>query len=115
MIGNVHFKKGVTVAFPIWAIHHDPEFFPEPDDFKPERFLSQEGTTIQPFAYIPFGEGPRKCIGLRFAMVQMKIALAKLLHKYNIVEAPETKLEFHPGDLFFLSFPEVKVKLECRE
>jgi hypothetical protein len=51
---------------------------------------------------------------MRFAMSEIKIAMAKLLANYKIVDTPQTKLDFLPGDFFFLSYPEVKVKLERR-
>jgi hypothetical protein len=51
---------------------------------------------------------------MRFAMVEMKIALAKLVYKYRIVATPETRIDYNLGDPFFLSYPEVKVKLEAR-
>ena len=66
------------------------------------------------FAFLPFGGGPRVCIGMRFAMAEIKIGMAKLLANFKIVETPETKLDFQAGDLFFLTYPEVKVKLEKR-
>lgn len=58
--------------------------------------------------------GPRKCIGQRFAQVEMKIAIAKLLAKYKLVDSIETKLDIEKGDIFLLSYPEMKVKLELR-
>lgn len=48
---------------PIYALHTDPENFPEPDVFKPERFNKQNQSNIKKFTYLPFGEGPRMCLG----------------------------------------------------
>ena len=98
-------------------MHHNPDFFPEPDVFQPERFLKNKNSStseVVPFSYIPFGGGPRKCIGIRFAMAEMKIALAKLLQKYEIVPVPQTKLDFKVGDPAFLSYSEVEVKILLR-
>ena len=114
-IGNLMIKKGVNVKFPIWAMHHSEDLFQDPEEFRPERFMKDSKEDFHPYAYLPFGGGPRKCIGLRFAMIEMKLALAKLLHKYRIVAVPETKLDFNNGDLFILTYPEVTVKLEARE
>ena len=114
-VGNFLIKKGINIIFPIWALQHNPEFFPEPESFKPERFLKDGNQNkFHPYAYIPFGGGPRKCIGMRFAMVEMKIALAKLLKKFKIVKVPQTKLDFYKGDMFFLTYGEVQVRLESR-
>ena len=116
-INNLQIKKGVRVLFPIWAMHHNPEFFPEPESFIPERFLKSNNSSnseVIPFSYIPFGGGPRKCIGLRFAMTEMKIALAKLLQKYEIVPVQQTKLDFKPGDIMFLNYSKLEVKIVSR-
>lgn len=56
-------KKGTTVVLPFDAIHHDPDYYPSPDTFNPERFHGNSKDRIPPFAYLPFGEGPRICIG----------------------------------------------------
>ncbi|XP_073998584.1 cytochrome P450 6j1-like isoform X2 [Rhodnius prolixus] len=55
-------KKGLAVVVPIYALHTDPENFPEPDVFKPERFNKQNQSNIKKFTYLPFGEGPRMCL-----------------------------------------------------
>jgi cytochrome P450 family 3 subfamily A len=115
-LGPYNVKKDTLINFPIYAMHHNPKYFPEPEKFKPERFLKNEGeeNLATQFAFIPFGGGPRQCIGMRFAMVEVKIAMAKLLANYKIVDTPQTKLEILPGDFFILTFPDVKVKLEKR-
>lgn len=56
-------KKGTKIILPYDAIHHDPEYYPDPDEFNPERFSSANKTKIPNFAFLPFGEGPRICIG----------------------------------------------------
>lgn len=56
-------EKGDRIMIPVWSLHHDPDYFPDPDKFDPERFSSENKPTIKPFTYLPFGEGPRMCIG----------------------------------------------------
>ena len=114
-IGNILIKQGVNVKFPVWALHHSSEFYENPDKFRPERFLNETKENIEPYAYIPFGGGPRKCLGMRFALIEMKIALAKIFQKYQICTTPETKLDFHSGDSLFLSYPELKLRLKPRQ
>lgn len=57
------FEKGVTFWIPIYGIHHDPNYFPEPEKFDPERFSDENKHNIVPGTYMPFGVGPRNCIG----------------------------------------------------
>ena len=110
----MNIKKGVNIIFPIWGIHHNADFFPDPETFMPERFLKENQASVIPFSYLPFGGGPRKCIGSRFAMAEMKIGLAKLLHNYQIFPVPQTKLDFYTGDPSFLSYSDVEVKIMRR-
>lgn len=56
-------KKGQSVVIPSVALHYDAEYFPDPEKFDPDRFNEQNKGLIQPFTYMPFGEGPRNCIG----------------------------------------------------
>lgn len=67
-------EKGVSVIVPIWGIHHDPKYFPNPDSFDPERFNSENKAKIVPCSYLPFGEGPRNCIG-KFAFDKKKFSI----------------------------------------
>lgn len=62
---NTNFKieMGTSVWFPIYSFHHDPQYFPQPDQFNPERFSDENIKTIVPGSYLPFGIGPRNCIG----------------------------------------------------
>ena len=71
-IGNIKFQKGVNIGFPIWAIHRFHENFEKPLEFMPERFLKPMKDKINPYAYIPFGGGPRKCIGKNFRSAALK-------------------------------------------
>ena len=61
--GGLEIKKGTHIKLPYYVIHHNPEFWPEPETFKPERFLKENAHNIKPFSWLPFGSGPRQCIG----------------------------------------------------
>ncbi|CAG2174354.1 unnamed protein product, partial [Oppiella nova] len=76
--------KGTNVEIFPYALHRDPDYWPNPDDFIPDRWFEPTHT---PYAYIPFGGGPRVCLGQRFAMNEMRMCLAKLFSKYEFTLA----------------------------
>jgi len=79
-------KPGDNIWFPTYALHHDSKYFPQPEKFNPDRFLNNE---VNNSVYIPFGVGPRICIGNRFALMETKIMLFYLLWHCNL--EPDTK------------------------
>ncbi|KAG0429852.1 hypothetical protein HPB47_023225 [Ixodes persulcatus] len=76
--------KGVTCVIAIFSIHRNPKHFKDPDSFVPERFMTEEIKQRHPFSYIPFSKGLRVCIGDKFAMVEMKMLLAKVLRTFQV-------------------------------
>uniref|UniRef100_A0A224XLI6 Putative cytochrome n=1 Tax=Panstrongylus lignarius TaxID=156445 RepID=A0A224XLI6_9HEMI len=80
---------GQMIAIPAIAIHNDPKYYPEPRVYRPERFDPDQ--KIPACAYLPFGNGPRMCIAMRFAMLEMKYCLANLLQNYTTSLSPKTK------------------------
>ena len=113
-VKGIKIPKGTRIQMPILPAHLDEEFFPEPESFKPERFLKENADQIQEFTWRPFGSGNRVCIGQRFSMTEMKIFCAKFISRFRIVNIPKTKIEFEKGDLFFTMYNEVIVQLEER-
>ncbi|EDV24440.1 uncharacterized protein TRIADDRAFT_25372 [Trichoplax adhaerens] len=98
-INGIHFAKGAMLAVPIYAIHHNPKLWPDPDKFIPERFTEEEKVKRHPFSYIPFGDGPRNCIGMRLALLEVKLAVAKIVQKMELLttEKTEIPLEMETG------------------
>ncbi|XP_063618744.1 uncharacterized protein LOC134791626 [Cydia splendana] len=85
-------KKGEGVNIPVAAIHRDPEYFPNPKKFDPERFSEENKHMIQPFTYLPFGLGPRNCIGSRFALCEVKVMVYQLVQRYELVPCERTTI-----------------------
>lgn len=80
---NLSISKGQQIFIPVFGIHHDPAIYEDPEAFKPERFAPEEVQRRVAGAFLPFGDGPRNCVGLRFAYLEMRIALAKLLQQFE--------------------------------
>lgn len=83
-IGTEIFPKNYSYVISIFNLHRNPDFFPNPTTFNPDRFFPENASKIYPFSYIPFSAGPRMCIGYRFAMMNMKIFLATIFRNFYI-------------------------------
>ncbi|XP_044740007.1 probable cytochrome P450 4p3, partial [Chrysoperla carnea] len=82
-IDNYTIPKGANILIPIINIHRNPEYWENPLKFDPERFTSENMKNRHPYAYMPFGAGPRSCLGRRYAWIFMKTALVALLSRYE--------------------------------
>ncbi|KDP26346.1 hypothetical protein JCGZ_17504 [Jatropha curcas] len=85
-IAGYHIPKGTRLFTNLWKLHRDPNVWADPEEFKPERFLTDNANldvSGQHFEYLPFGAGRRSCPGLNFAMQVMNITLARLLQAYD--------------------------------
>ncbi|XP_034952670.1 cytochrome P450 6k1-like [Chelonus insularis] len=87
---NITLEKGTPVVISVSGLHFDSEYFPDPDKYDPERFSSENKKATKPFVYIPFGEGPHICIGMRIGLLQSKLGLIKLLSEYEFTPCNET-------------------------
>lgn len=77
---KVPYNSNVTIA--VYAMNHDDEFFPEPDKFIPERHIGE--SELHAFTYIPFSAGHRNCIGQKFALLETKSTLIKIIQRFKI-------------------------------
>ncbi|OQR72996.1 thromboxane-A synthase-like [Tropilaelaps mercedesae] len=82
--GKLIIPKGVALFVSTCELHKNPEVFPEPHEFCPDRFLPENRTADSAFFWQPFGAGPRNCIGMRFAQMEIKLTIAKLLTRYRL-------------------------------
>ncbi len=88
---RVKIDAGVTVLIMPWTLHRHELYWEKPRAFMPERFLPENRDRIHRFQYLPFGAGPRICIGATFAMQEAVIALAVLMSRYRFDVTPDTK------------------------
>lgn len=87
----ISLKEEDIVIFPIQGLHYDPKYFPEPNEFRPERFSDANKGSIVAGTYMPFGIGPRNCIASRFALMECKACIFHLLLSYKLEMCPKTQ------------------------
>ncbi|XP_037075586.1 cytochrome P450 3A29-like [Pollicipes pollicipes] len=109
---GLRIPKGTTVILPLWPYHRDPEVFPEPERFLPNRWLGEQGRQLGQYSWMPFGLGPRACIGSRLGMMECKFLLAYLLQRYRLTATPETKLKYYTGATLFIGAHPIMCKVE---
>ncbi|PHI18300.1 cytochrome P450 [Lewinellaceae bacterium SD302] len=109
--GDVDIPEGMVVVPFIYGVHHSPLLYDSPESFRPERMLPAAKKERHPFAYLPFGGGPRLCIGMNFAMYEMQLALIHLLRHYDLVLAEEKPVAPKP---YLTLRPERSVMMKVR-
>ena len=87
---GITIKAGQQVELPNFALHHSERYYPDPFKFDPDRFMPENRHRINPYAYMPFGAGPRNCIGMRFGLLVVKLGLARMVRAYRFYRCPET-------------------------
>jgi cytochrome P450 family 135 len=83
-IGPHSIPAGTLIMIDAWGVHHDPELYPDPERFQPERFLAD---APEPYTWLPFGGGAHRCIGAALAELEIKVALATILDRIVIAPA----------------------------
>ncbi|XP_003416647.1 cytochrome P450 3A9-like [Loxodonta africana] len=91
-INGVTVPKGTVVVIPTYVLHRDPAYWPEPEKFCPERFSKDNKKGLDPYVFLPFGIGPRNCIGMRFSLLSLKAALVLLLQNFSLEICKETPI-----------------------
>jgi len=112
--GDQVIPKGIDVAIIIRELHRDPKHFPVPEKFDPERFLPEVCATRHYHSYIPFSAGPRNCIGMKYAMVQMKCCLAHILNHFSVVSDQRIEDIKPVYGMVLEAFPSIELKLVPR-
>ncbi|XP_013184491.1 cytochrome P450 6B7 [Amyelois transitella] len=88
---GISIDPGVKIVIPIQAIQNDEKYFDNPTEFRPERFTPEEVKNRQPFTYMPFGDGPRMCIGARLGQMQSLAGLAAVLQRFTVEPNKDTR------------------------
>jgi len=94
--GDIEIPRGSTVIVYVYGAHHAPRHWESPESFDPERFTKANEKLRMPFTYLPFGGGPRGCIGGNYAMLQILMILSVLLRRYDFELTPGQTIEARP-------------------
>ncbi|XP_020281207.1 probable cytochrome P450 6a14 [Pseudomyrmex gracilis] len=89
---NIHIPEGTLLTISVLGIQRDPAIYPNPDKFDPERFDANQIAARHPYAYLPFGEGPRVCIGQRFGYMQTKVGVINIVLNFKLKLHPQTSV-----------------------
>ncbi len=95
-IGGYHIPQGALVLVSQYVMHRDARFFPDPEAFDPERWTPATKETRPPFAYFPFGGGPRRCIGESFAWMEATLLVASIARHWRMRLVPGQQVEMLP-------------------
>ncbi|XP_015277574.1 PREDICTED: thromboxane-A synthase-like [Gekko japonicus] len=87
-----HVPAGFVVEIAVGHLHYNQKIWPEPEKFIPERFTAEAKRQRHPFSYLPFGAGPRGCIGVKLALMEIKITLLRILQKFRFQTCPKTQI-----------------------
>jgi len=121
ILSGYRVPRGTGVLMGVMELSNDDQYFPESDSFMPERWLKHdslkanqacpEARSRNPFVYLPFGFGPRTCIGKRIAELEMETLLARLLRKYQLTWLGETPLKYE-STIILSPYGDIRFKFE---
>ncbi|XP_067931669.1 cytochrome P450 3A11-like [Watersipora subatra] len=114
-VEGIQLPTGCMVSAMVYAIHHDPEIWPEPSRFDPEKFSPANKEGRHQYAWIPFGLGNRNCIGMRLALLELKVVIVKIVSNFMLepcAETPSKPIKFLRN---FRQHPQTAIKLTAKQ
>ena len=108
-------EKGTQIWVNKIAIHRNPKYFSSPNEFDPEHFSKEAKASRHPYAYAGFGHGPRGCIGMRFALLEAKLALASIIRKFTLIPSDKTGDPTIIDPMAFVAYPQNGLYIGLKE
>jgi cytochrome P450 len=108
-------KKGTRIIIPVYAVHHNPQVYPEPEKFKPERFLAENKDKLIPCTFLPFGQGQRQCMGMKLVIEILKSFMVRIVRDFEIKTNEDTVWKEHPGIHFILKLDPIYLDFILRK
>ncbi|XP_071033396.1 lithocholate 6-beta-hydroxylase-like isoform X5 [Parasteatoda tepidariorum] len=114
---GITLEKDIIVSVPIFAIHRDPKYYPNPEKFDPDRFSAKEIAKRDSYVYLPFGHGPRNCVGMRFALLEAKVCLVYIISCFKTKPCDKTPvpMKFNHNAFGILQPKDVFLATEIRK
>lgn len=115
---NVVIAKGIVVQIPVYGFHHDERYYPNPKEFNPNRFFNGEKKSFAEMPYMPFGDGPRNCIGMRMGKIETKIGIVLMLQNFNYSLGDQLvgmELEISPSSFVMAPKTNIMLKVQFRD
>jgi cytochrome P450 family 6 len=111
---DITMNVGEKLLIPTYAFHYDPKYYPNPEVFDPERFTEENIASRVRGTFLPFGDGPRICIGMRFALMETKIVLAEILTKFKVIPCKDTQttIKIKPRTILLTPLEPIRLKFE---
>ncbi|KAJ8935299.1 hypothetical protein NQ318_015333 [Aromia moschata] len=110
---SVTVEPGTSIILPILGLHMDPKHFPEPERYDPERFLDKENKNK--YVYMPFGEGPRVCLGQRFGLLQIKVGIIHIIRNFQVTVSKKMQVPIKYSPFYILLYPKNGFHLNFHE
>jgi len=108
-------EKGQKIIIPVYALHYDEQYYTDPKKFIPERFSAEENAKRPTGVYLPFGDGPRICLGKRFAEMEMKLAVVEILTKFELCPCEKTEIPLKYSNVNFTLAPKRGIWLKFKK
>jgi len=98
---GIHIPKNMIVAVNTYALHHSEEYYTDPETFDPDRWSAENKANLDPYAFMPFGMGPRNCVAMRFAQEEVKLVLGAFIKQFRFFPVEETPAKLGVVDGFY--------------